>query len=155
MRGKTEMFFACVDIGGTFTDLVLYSDDSGLEIFKSPTTPGEFERGFIDAFAIAAEHHGLALGDFLSRMELIVHGTTVSTNALVEGKVAPVGLICNAGHPDVLTLREAPRKRAYTVHIDYPPPYVPRNRTCEVRGRIDSLGQERAPLSEQDVIDAV
>ena len=54
----------------------------------------------------------------------------------------PSGLICNAGHPDVLTLREAPRKRAFTTHIDYPPPFVPRNRTCEVRGRIDALGNE-------------
>ena len=44
------MFVACIDIGGTFTDLVLHSRGGGLEIFKSPTTPGEFERGFIDAF---------------------------------------------------------------------------------------------------------
>jgi N-methylhydantoinase A len=149
------MYFACVDIGGTFTDLVVYSDDTGLEIFKAPTTPGEFERGFMDAFALTAERHGLALDAFLAQVELIVHGTTVSTNALVEGKVAPVGLLCNEGHPDVLTLREAPRKRAYTVFIDYPQPFVPRNRTCEVRGRIDALGNERTPLSEADVVDAV
>ena len=149
------MFFACVDIGGTFSDLVVYSDDTGLEIFKAPTTPGEFERGFMDAFQLAAERHGLTLEGFLAEVELIVHGTTVSTKALVEGKVAPVGLICNEGHPDVLTLREAPRKRAYTVHIDYPPPFVPRNRTCEVRGRIDALGNERTALSEPDVVEAV
>src|SRR5690242_13990886 len=149
------MFFACVDIGGTFTDLVVYSDDTGLEIFKAPTTPGEFERGFMDAFGLAAERHGLALEAFLAKVELIVHGTTVSTNALVEGKVAPVGLLCNEGHPDVLTLREAPRKRAYTVFIDYPQPFVPRNRTCEVRGRIDALGNEQTPLREADVVDAV
>ena len=149
------MFVACVDIGGTFTDLVLHSGDGGLEIFKSPTTPGEFERGFIDAFRLAAEAHGLSLEGFLAKIDLIVHGTTVSTNALVEGKVAPVGLICNDGHPDVLTLRESPRKRAYTVFIDYPPPFVPRNRTCEVRGRIDALGNELEALSEADVVEAV
>jgi N-methylhydantoinase A len=137
------MFVACVDIGGTFTDLVLYSKDGGLEIFKSPTTPGEFERGFIDAFRLAGEAHGVGLEDFLAEVELIVHGTTVSTNALVEGKVAPTGLICNAGHPDVLTLRESPRKRAFTTHIDFPPPYVARSRTAEVRGRIDAQGRER------------
>jgi N-methylhydantoinase A len=149
------MFVACIDIGGTFTDLVLHSPDTGLEIFKSPTTPGEFERGFLDVLRLAGESHGLSLAAFLGQVELIVHGTTVSTNALVEGKVAPVGLICNAGHPDILTLREAPRKRAFNVKIDYPPPFVPRNRTCEVRGRIDAMGNEATPLSEQDVVDAV
>ena len=148
------MFVACVDIGGTFTDLVLHSDDGGLEIFKSPTTPGEFERGFIDAFRLAAEAHGLSLEGFLAKTDLIVHGTTVSTNALVEGKVAPVGLICNAGHPDVLTLRESPRKRAFTTHINYPPPYVPRSRTVEVHGRIGALGQEIEALNEEDVVAA-
>jgi N-methylhydantoinase A len=148
------MFVGCIDIGGTFTDLVLYSRDSDLEIFKSPTTPGEFERGFIDVLGIAAEAHRMALGDFLGKMDLIVHGTTVSTNALVEGKVAPVGLICNAGHPDILTLRESPRKRAFETKIDFPPPYVPRNRTCEVRGRIDAMGRELETLNERDVVAA-
>jgi N-methylhydantoinase A len=149
------MFASCIDIGGTFTDLVVYSADRGLDIFKSPTTPGEFERGFINAIGLAADHYGLSLAEFLARNDLIVHGTTVSTNALVEGKTAPIGLICNAGHPDVLTIREAPRKRAFTVHIDYPQPYVPRNRTYEVRGRIEALGRELEPLAEQDVIEAV
>jgi N-methylhydantoinase A len=148
------MFVACIDIGGTFTDLVLHGRGTGLEIFKSPTTPGEFERGFIDVLRLAGEAHGRLLADFLAAVDLIVHGTTVSTNALVEGKVAPVGLICNAGHPDILTLREAPRKRAFHVKIDYPSPFVPRNRTCEVRGRIDAMGNETEPLSEQDVVDA-
>ena len=148
------MFVACIDIGGTFTDLVLYSRESDVEIFKSPTTPGEFEKGFIDVLKVAADSHKLKLGDFLRQTDLIVHGTTVSTNALVEGKVAPVGLICNAGHPDILTLRESPRKRAFNTKIDFPPPYVPRNRTCEVRGRIDAMGNELEPLSEKDVVAA-
>jgi N-methylhydantoinase A len=149
------MFASCIDIGGTFTDLVVHSHEGGLDIFKSPTTPGEFEKGFMNVLALAAEHYGLALAEFLARSELIVHGTTVSTNALVEGKTAPVGLICNAGHPDVLTIREAPRKRAFTVHIDYPQPYVPRNRTYEVHGRIDALGRELEPLVESDVTAAI
>jgi N-methylhydantoinase A len=148
------MFVACIDIGGTFTDLVLYSRESDLEIFKSPTTPGEFEKGFINVLKVAAEAHKLALGDFLAKTDLIVHGTTVSTNALVEGKVAPAGLICNAGHPDILTLRESPRKRAFNTKIDFPPPYIPRNRTCEVRGRIDAMGNEIEKLNEADVVAA-
>jgi N-methylhydantoinase A len=149
------MYAGCIDIGGTFTDLVLHDRERGLEIFKSPTTPGEFEKGFINVLGVAADSRGLSLRDFLGRMDLLVHGTTVSTNALVEGKVAPIGLLCNAGHPDVLTLRESPRKRAFNVKIDFPAPFVPRSRTCEVRGRIDSMGNEIEPLKTTDVVAAV
>jgi N-methylhydantoinase A len=149
------MFASCIDIGGTFTDLVVYSAGRGMDIFKSPTTPDAFEKGFMNVLELAGTHYHLGLREFLGQNELIVHGTTVSTNALIEGKTAPVGLICNAGHPDVLTIREAPRKRAFTVHIDYPPPYVPRNRTREVRGRIEALGRELEPLSETDVREAI
>jgi len=149
------MFAGCIDIGGTFTDLVLHDRERGLEIFKSPTTPGEFEKGFINVLGVAADARGLSLRDFLGKMDLLVHGTTVSTNALVEGKVAPVGLICNAGHPDILTLRESPRKRAFNIKIDFPAPFVPRSRTCEVKGRIDSMGNEIEPLKAADVVAAV
>jgi N-methylhydantoinase A len=145
------MFVACIDIGGTFTDLVLHREGADLEIHKSPTTPGKFERGFLDVLEVAAKSHGLTLADFLAQTDMIVHGTTVSTNALVEGKVAPTGLICNAGHPDILTLRESPRKRAFNIKIDFPPPYIHRSRTCEVRGRIDSMGNEIEPISDEDV----
>src|SRR3954469_21139704 len=149
------MYAGCIDIGGTFTDLVLHDRERGLEIFKSPTTPGEFEKGFINVLGVAAESRGLSLRDFLGKMDLLVHGTTVSTNALVEGKVAPVGLICNAGHPDILTLRESPRKRAFNVKIDFPPPFIARSRTCEVRGRIDAMGNEVEALKTADVLAAV
>ena len=88
------MYSGCIDIGGTFTDLVLHDRERGLEIFKSPTTPGEFEKGFINVLGVAADSRGLSLRDFLGRMDLLVHGTTVSTNALVEGKVAAVSDGC-------------------------------------------------------------
>ena len=149
------MYSGCIDIGGTFTDLVLHDRERGLEIFKSPTTPGEFEKGFINVLGVAADARGLSLRDFLGKMELLVHGTTVSTNALVEGKVADAGLICNAGHPDILTLRESPRKRAFNIKVDFPAPFVPRSRTCEVRGRIDAMGNEIEPLKTADVVAAV
>ena len=106
--GEDDLSYsACIDIGGTFTDLVVYEHGNDLSIFKAPSTPGEFERGFIDVLDIAARHYGHDLRSFLGSIDRLVHGTTVSTNALVEGKVARVGLICNEGHPDVLTLREA------------------------------------------------
>ena len=143
-----------IDIGGTFTDCVV-SDGDRLAVVKAPSTPPGFEQGFLDALELAARAFGSDLADFLARTQRIVHGTTVATNALVEGRTGAVGLICTAGHPDVLTLREAPRKRAFDWRLDYPRPFVPRDRTVEVRGRIDARGSETAPLSEEDVRRAV
>lgn len=148
-------YTVCIDIGGTFTDGVVAERGKGLEIFKSPSTPGEFERGFMDVLAIAAEHYGQSLIDFLAKCGRIVHGTTVSTNALVEGKGARVGFICNAGHPDILLYRECPRTRCFELHRDFPEPLVPRLRTHEVGGRINFAGDELIPLDEDDVRDAI
>ena len=105
-------FSVCIDIGGTFTDCVVASE-SGLSIYKTASTPPAFEHGFMDSLQLAAEETGVDLSTFLRATGTIVHGTTVSTNALIEGRTARVGLICNEGHPDILTLREAPRKRAF------------------------------------------
>ena len=143
-----------IDIGGTFTDCVV-SDGARLAVVKAPSTPPAFERGFMDALALAARAFDRDLGNFLANTQRIVHGTTVATNALVEGRTGAVGLICTAGHPDVLTLREAPRKRAFEWRLDYPKPFVPRDRTFEVRGRIDARGNEITPLEEDDARHAV
>ena len=148
-------FRICIDIGGTFTDCVMTDRRGRLTIFKAPSTPGAFEQGFMDVLAIAARAHDLSLETFLAQTESIVHGSTVSTNALVEGKAARVGFITNEGFPDILTLREAPRKRSFSWRLDYPEPYVPRERTATVRGRIDSRGNELTPLHEADVAAAV
>ena len=113
------MYNICIDIGGTFTDCVVADGQGGLNIFKCQSTPEEFERGFMNVLELAAEHYGMSLRNFFAETDRIVHGTTVSTNALVEGKVASVGLVCNEGHADILTYREAPRKRAWEWQLDY------------------------------------
>ncbi len=145
----------CIDIGGTFTDCVVADDAQHVRIFKTPSTPEAFERGFMNALALAAGAYGLDLPGFIGQVERIVHGTTVSTNALLEGKHARVGLICNHGFRDILTLREAPRKPPFQWRLTYPDPFVPRIRTHGVRGRIDAAGEERAPLEDEDVLAAI
>ncbi len=144
-------YHVCIDIGGTFTDCLVSDDKGTIAIFKSPTTPGEFEKGFINVLGVAAEGLGLSQRDFIGRIDIIVHGSTVSTNALVEGKIARTGLIVNHGHADVLTLREGPRKGAFEWRLNYPEPYIPRKLTRTVRGRIDVRGREIVPLSVDDV----
>ena len=144
-------FSVCIDIGGTFTDCVVDDGVGQARIFKARSTPEAFERGFIDSLRVAAEGYALTLDAFLASIDLIVHGTTVATNALVEGKVARVGFIATQGFPDILTLREGPRKRAFEWKLDFPAPMVPRNRTVTVGGRIDSAGNEITPLDEAQV----
>ena len=144
-------FSVAIDIGGTFTDCIVEDHDGQLHIFKTSSTPGAFERGFMESLKLAARKFGLTLPKFLSQAERIVHGSTVSTNALVEGKVARTGFLCNAGHPDILVLREAPRKPVFSWRLSYPEPYVARAQTFEIRGRFDSAGAEIEPLNEDDV----
>ncbi len=74
-----------IDIGGTFTDCIVRAADGTRDMFKAPSTPAAFERGFLEVLGLAAEHYGHDLRTFLRRVEIIVHGTTVATNALVEG----------------------------------------------------------------------
>jgi N-methylhydantoinase A len=150
-------FSVCIDIGGTFTDCVVDGGDGDGEarIFKSRSTPDAFECGFIDSLRVAAEGYGLTLDAFLADIDSIVHGTTVATNALVEGKVARVGFIATQGFPDILTLREGPRKRAFEWKLDFPAPMVPRNRTVTVGGRIDSAGNEITALNEAQVREGI
>ncbi len=133
-------FQACIDIGGTFTDC-LVSDASGrISLFKAPTTPGQFHLGFIDALRTAAEGYGLPTQAFMGQIDLIVHGSTVSTNALVERKVVRTAVLLNEGHRDILVLREGPRKGAFEWNLDYPEPYIPQSLTRTIRGRIDPRG---------------
>lgn len=141
----------CIDIGGTFTDGLVSDARGNIDIFKAPTTPGRFEQGFMDVLRVAAESYGKSFDGFLSEIDLVVHGSTVSTNALVERKTVKVGLFLNRGHEDILVLREGPRKGAFQWRLDYPDPYVPRHLTFGIDGRIDARGRELVALDEDAV----
>lgn len=148
-------FSVCIDIGGTFTDCLVEDSTGKHHIFKASTTPGEFQNGFMDSLALAAEHFDLSLIDFLKATNQIVHGSTVSTNALIERKVSKTGYFCTKGHPDVLTMREAIRKPVFDWQLNFPEPFVPRQFTTEIPGRFTSQGNEVEPLGEDAVRRAV
>ena len=94
-----------IDIGGTFTDLVLMDEDGNISTAKAPTTPGELEKGVFDAVAVAAGSRGLSPEDLLSRVSAFGHGTTQATNALIERTGATTGLIATRGFGDTLALQ--------------------------------------------------
>jgi len=144
----------CIDIGGTFTDCLVAGNDGKVRIFKSQSTPGRFEDGFINVLYVAAEGYSKKPRTFISSINQIVHGSTVATNALVEKKVARTGLLLNKGHKDILTLREGPRKGAFEWKLDYPEPYIPAGLTRTLQGRIDARGNEIIPIDEAEVREA-
>ncbi|HIQ00323.1 TPA: hydantoinase/oxoprolinase family protein, partial [Candidatus Bipolaricaulota bacterium] len=128
-----------VDVGGTFTDFVWVADGE-LKTLKVPTTPAQ-EEGFLDGL------DRLGVGE----IERIVHGTTVATNALLEGKWAETALITTAGFRDVLEIGRQTRPSLYDLFCDRPPPLVPREWRLEVAERLDARGRVIRPLDEEAV----
>ena len=136
-----------VDVGGTFTDLVVGSP-GGLHVAKTPTTPGDESKGIMNGLADAAGHHQTGLADFLGDTEVIVLGTTVVTNALLEYKGAKTGVITTEGFRDVLDLRRNFRESLFDIRLQPPHPIAPRRRRLGVPERIDHRGTVVTPLDE-------
>ncbi len=140
-----------VDVGGTFTDLVLADGAGQVAVVKVPSTPEDPAEGVIAALSRAAEAMALALPDFLRHCSLFVHGSTVGTNILVEGKGARVGLLVTRGFRDSLEIRRGIRENAWDHRAPYAPVLVPRFLRLPVSGRIDRRGDEVEPLSREDI----
>lgn len=141
---------AGIDIGGTFTDLVLMGDDGSLHAEKLLTTPDDFGRGIAEGLAAALDN----IGAGPDAVDVIVHGTTVATNAILEGKGARTGLITTEGFRDVLELRRLRIPEMYTLNWTKPPPLVPRRMRREATEKTGPRGDIRVPLDEQTVVAA-
>jgi len=152
--------YVCTDIGGTFTDAAVIDENGEMRVFKSPTTHGDYAEGIIEALEQAAAYWDQPMNDFMASCSLIdagvlTHGSTIATNAILEGKVDKVGMIVTKGHRDVLLWREGPIKDPFDFQIDYPEPYIPRYLTLPVEERIDAEGGIEIPLNEEEVKQAV
>lgn len=143
------------DVGGTFTDLVVVDESGAVELHKTLTDYEDHVRGLLTAVNTAASSRGLSTQEFLGTCESFSHGTTVSTNALIEGTSAPVGLMCTMGHRDVLLFREGGREDPFDWDVDYPEPFVLRRLTVGIEERITSDGTVLIPLNEIQVREAV
>jgi N-methylhydantoinase A len=135
-----------VDIGGTFTDVALERGD-GRWSAKILTTPAAPENGVIEAIRRVLGEAGLGPAE----LGLIIHGTTLATNAIIERKGAKTALLTTEGFRDTIEIRHENRFEQYDVGIDLPPPLVPRRRRFPVRERIDAHGRVLTPLDEAAV----
>ena len=139
-----------VDIGGTFTDLVL-EDGGRLELAKAPTVPHDPTEGILDVLDAAAAARGMSRAELLAATDTFVHATTRGLNAVLTGTTARTAFLTTAGHPDVLLLREGGREDPFDFTVPYPEPYVPRSLTFEVPGRLTATGEELEGLDRAEV----
>jgi N-methylhydantoinase A len=130
--------FVGVDIGGTFTDLVL-SSDGQMQIHKLLSTPRDPAQAMLEGLNTISPQ-GLAA------LERIAHGTTVATNAILERKGAKCALITTQGFRDLLAIGRQNRPVLYALHPQLPPPLIPRERCFEVPERLDHTGAVLKPL---------
>jgi len=135
-----------VDVGGTFTDLILLAADGVVRVAKVPSTLDNQALGVLSAMA----HTGVDL----ATVDTIVHGTTTTTNALLERKLALTGLITTRGFRDVLELGRRTRPHAYGLTGGFRP-LIPRELRLEVGERMDADGQVLVPLDEAELLAAV
>ncbi|HMQ31661.1 MAG TPA: hydantoinase/oxoprolinase family protein [Chloroflexaceae bacterium] len=137
-----------IDIGGTFTDALLLDEASGAtRIAKVPSTPADPSLGFLEAARRILAEAGVAPAE----LRLVVHGTTVATNTIIEGKGAPAGLLTTAGFRDMLEIARQTRPALYDLRFTKPPPLVPRHRCHGIPERLDHRGAVVAPLDEEAV----
>jgi N-methylhydantoinase A len=145
-----------IDVGGTFTDVCVYDGSSGsLHTQKTPSTVPDPALGVRSALNAIAAERSLTFRGLLEATDLIVYGTTVSTNAVLTGRTGRVGLLCTAGFRDTLSIREGGKDDPFNWKVDYPRPYVPRGLTWPVRERVSAEGDVVAPLTEADVASGV
>ena len=137
-----------IDIGGTFTDLVIYDHDSGVQVNrKLLTTHDDPARAVATGVAALLRVHALDPAEIAR----VVHATTLFTNALIERRGAPTGLLTTAGFADTLEVGRERKFDLYDLNIEKPAPLVPRHLRLEVRERVGADGRVREKLATRDV----
>jgi N-methylhydantoinase A len=140
-----------VDVGGTFTDLVLMDFEGGISYTKVPSTPWNQAMGVITGIRKILEMNHIRPGE----IDQLVHGTTVATNALLERRGSKTALLTTKGFKDVLYIGRQTRSELYSLSPQKPLPLVPRNLIMELSERILYTGEVLHPLREEEVLECL
>jgi len=138
-----------IDIGGTFTDVILL-DEQRTVTYKLPSTPDNPAQAALEGLATLVAREGIAP----ATVAMVAHGTTVATNTVIQRKGAKTALITTHGFRDVLEIARLgrPPEAIYDIQFATPPPLVPRHLRFEVRERVNYRGQVTQPLDEAEVV---
>jgi N-methylhydantoinase A len=147
-----------IDVGGTFTDLAFIDDKRKITLTKVASTPEDPLRCIREGLQLLSEENSVSdLQAFLNGVDLIIHGTTVGTNVLIQQKLAKTGLLCTKGFRDTLEFREGQKTAQERADRWYPPPpvLVPRYLRLPVEEKLTKDGEILTPLNENDVRQAI
>ena len=140
-----------IDVGGTFTDMVLRDQAGDLWVFKAPSVPADPSQGVLAVLQRAVDSFDMTLSDLLANCALFFHGSTVATNTILEKKGAKVGLLTTVGFRDSLEVRRGIRENQWDHRAPFPDVLVPRYLRQPVGGRLDKDGEELAAVALEDV----
>ena len=147
MAEPRKGYHVAVDVGGTFTDLVLADADSGAtRLHKVPSSPGRAD-AVLDGLRTVVEREGISPRD----ISIFVHGFTIGTNAFLTRSGARVALVVSAGMRDILAIGDQRRPHLYRLSQEKPPPVVPRSRVVAVEERRDAFGRPVTSLTPEEI----
>ncbi len=144
-----------IDVGGTFTDFLLLGDTGETNVYKILSTPEDPSIAVLDGVSRMADERELGLEQFLSQVDIIVHGTTVTTNAVLTGKIAKTGLLTTQGFRDALEMRRGIREETYDNKAKPVEPLVPRWLRRPVSERVTAEGLVHTDIKLSDINDAM
>ncbi len=140
-----------IDVGGTFTDIVVLNDAGKTSVEKVPSTPHDASIGIMNGIAQIQRTKGVDVRD----ITVFAHGSTIATNALLESKLPRTALIVTRGFRDVLEIGTQMRPNLFDLRSSKPKPYVPRDLVFEIEERVDRLGKVVTELDDDAIASVV
>lgn len=145
-----------IDVGGTFTDCLVMDESGELQAFKAPSSPPDYTVGFLNSLEKAARHYGSSVSGFLATVGVIVHGTTIASNAILTENGARTGMITTKNFRDIYELRRGFKLSSiYNVFVPPYKPLVPRYLRVGVTERTLYTGEILTPLAHDEVTAAL
>lgn len=137
-----------IEVGGTFTDLVMVDEQGGLTVHKIPSTPTDPSIAAVSGMSEILDMSGQGAAD----VDELLHGSTIAANALIQRRGARTALITTLGFRDVLFIQRQDKSSVYDMFYQKPAPLISRDAVFEINERMDAKGNIIAPMSEDDIV---
>ena len=144
-----------IDVGGTFVDMIFADATGALSEAKVPADPANLVQCVVDGLHQLAAEAGIPIGQFMAQVPLIVHGTTITTNAVLERRGSRAALLTTEGLRDSLQMRKSKKEEPYNLQYQAPAPVIPRYLRLAVKERLDWKGDVLIPIDEGSVSTAI